>query len=194
MQQARVLATCALTVLTTLAGCAGRELVPNTPVPAAPAPVDAGASIPAQPAPASAARSEPIASQEVHSDGATLRVDLTSLTRQGRLVTLTWDITMVQQNTDGDWYPGTRMSNNNVNGYDVSAVSLVDPVNAKRYLVARSGGEDDGTCVCAKTFSDPLKDGEAASYFATFTAPPAEVNRVDVELKSLGAFSGAPIS
>jgi hypothetical protein len=175
-----------------IAGCAGGTLTAGAPAPAA-APQPPGVADQAA-APAGTPRAEPLVSQEVHSDGATVRVDITGLTRQGRLATLTWNITMVRQNAKGWWYPGTRMSDNNVNGYDVSAVSLVDPVNAKRYLVARSGGEQ-GECVCSSTgSSDPLQPGDSVSLFATFTAPPPDVTRVDVELKELGAFSGVPVS
>ena len=54
-------------------------------------------------APAGTPRAEPLVSQEVHGDGATVRVDITGLTRQGRLATLTWNITMVRQNAKGWW-------------------------------------------------------------------------------------------
>jgi hypothetical protein len=193
MKRTLVCVVSALTAVVAVAACGrGQPIVVNQ-TPAAPPPATAEVSVTANPAPPSAPQGRSIASQEVHSDGATLQVDLTGLTRQGQFVTLTWDITMLQQNAAGGWYAGTRMSDDNISGYDVSAVSLVDPVNAKRYLVARSGGEA-GECVCSKTFSDPLAPGDASSFFATFTAPPPEVTAVDIELTSLGAFSGVPIS
>ncbi|MCO1660914.1 hypothetical protein [Pseudonocardia humida] len=195
MQRTLVCVVSAVTAVAAVAGCgSGKPVVVNPPA-SAQAPATADLSATAEPAPLPAPPGGPIAGQrvQVHSDGASLQVDLTGLTRQGELITLTWDITMVEQNAAGAWYVGTRMSDDNITGYDVSAVSLVDPVNAKRYLVARSGGED-GECVCSKTSSDPLAPGDASSFFATFTAPPPEVTQVDVELKSLGAFSGVPIS
>src|SRR5262245_31889311 len=76
---------------------------------AAPAPPAAAppgtARAPADPA---AQAGSLIASQEVRSDGSTLRVDLTGLTREGRLITLTWNVTMIEPGSQ-DWYPGTRM-------------------------------------------------------------------------------------
>jgi hypothetical protein len=141
-----------------------------------------------------------IAGQEVHSDGARLRVDITGLTREGRLITLDWNITMLQQNAEENWSLSTKLSahpaGTSVSDYDVSGVTLVDPVNAKRYLVARSGGngEEEGDCVCSNSGGGRLAAGESASYFATFTAPPPEVTKVDVQLAQLGAINGVPIS
>jgi hypothetical protein len=93
------------------------------------------------------------------------------------------------------WYRGTRMSTSlagtDVNDYNVSGVTLVDPVNAKRYLVATSGG---GNCVCSTAGTNSMHEGDADSFYATFTAPPPEVTKVNVELRALGTFSDVPIS
>jgi hypothetical protein len=185
-----------------VAGCT--MLLPQQGQPAAaPAPPAAGAPVgPTKQAADTAAQAgSPIASQEVHSDGSTLRVDITGLTRDGRLITLTWDVTMVETGSQA-WYPGTRMSANpaglSVSDYSVSGVTLVEPVHAKRYLVARSGGtagsEEDGDCVCATAGTTPLEAGDGVSFFATFTAPPADVTEVGVDLVGLGTFTGVPIS
>jgi hypothetical protein len=201
MTMRRALAVAAAAVVSvTMAGCS--LLPPQQGQPAAaPAPPAAGAPTngavtPADPLPAGA----PIASQEVRSDGSRLRVDITGLKRDGRLITLTWDVMMLEPGSQ-DWYPGTRMSANpaglSVSDYSVSGVTLVDPVHAKRYLVARSGGtagSEDGDCICAPAGTGPLKAGDGVSFFATFTAPPADVTEVGVDLVGLGTFTGVPIS
>jgi hypothetical protein len=77
------------------------------------------------------------------------------LARNDRLITLSWNVTVTKAGTDGTWLAGTKMSASlaglSVSDYDVSGVTLVDPVNSKRYLVARSGGsrEGQGRCVCS---------------------------------------------
>jgi hypothetical protein len=143
----------------------------------------------------------PIATQEVENDGATLRVDITGLKRDNRLVTLQWNITVVDPGSREDWKTSTKMSANpaglSVSDYDVSGVTLVDPVHSKRYLVARSGGdgteENPGECVCSNT-GNSLVAGEAASFHATFTAPPPDVTTINVDLVALGTYNDVPIS
>jgi hypothetical protein len=139
---------------------------------------------------------KPIVTQEVHNAGATLRLDLTGLKRNDRLITLSWNLTVTKVGTDGTWCVCTHMSTDPISGYDVSAVTLVDPVNSKRYLVARSGGnaEEQGRCVCSTTESTALQTGESVSFFATFTAPPPDVTKVNVDLVALGSFNDVPIS
>jgi hypothetical protein len=70
------------------------------------------------------------------------------LARNDRLITLSWNVTITKAGTDGTWLAGTKMSANpaglSVSDYGVSGVTLVDPVNSKRYLVARSGGSREG--------------------------------------------------
>jgi len=198
MPDRRRLAAIAVLATITLAGCGGTEARSQ----AAPAPVAQPPGSPVAPPESAAAPTRPagpIASQEVHNDGAALRVDVTGLTRTGRLITLDWTITMLQPGSQ-DWYPGTKMSANqaglSVDDYSVSGVSLVDPVNVKRYLVATSGGsgaDDPGDCVCSTASSGTLQAGDAVSFSATFTAPPPEVTEVNVDLVGLGALDRVPI-
>jgi hypothetical protein len=139
---------------------------------------------------------QPIAGQEVHNAGATLRIDLTGLKRTDRLITLSWTITVTKGGPDGTWQVGTKMSADQIYGYDVSGVSLVDPVHSKRHLVARnaSDGQEQGPCVCSTTESSSLQAGGAVSFSATFTAPPPDVTKVNVDLVALGTFNDVPIS
>lgn len=131
-----------------------------------------------------------VATRTVRVKGAEVRVEITGLRREGRLVTLNWSATTVN---DGTWYIYTYMSADRKTS-DVSGVSLVDPVNAKRYRVARGGGQG-GACVCSAT--DDLYSvgpGEAATLSATFPAPPPEVAKVNVEIPLLGTFTDVPLA
>lgn len=151
-----------------------------------------GGKAPAQP-------SDPIATRQVENDGATLRVDITGLKRNDRLVTLNWNITVVKGGGScGDcWELVTRLSaDQSATTYDVSGVRLVDTVNSKRYLVAHSGGsgQEVGRCVCSATKTTGLRPGGGVSLFATFTAPPPDVTKLNVDLLDLGVFDNVPIS
>ncbi|NUP01573.1 MAG: hypothetical protein HOV96_06030 [Nonomuraea sp.] len=136
---------------------------------------------------------EPIASREskVGSGGqyGKARVDITSLTRQGRTVTLNWTVTA----TDGKVNLHNGMSTGTLD-YTVSNVSLIDPVNAKRYRVARNGTGQDATCVCSGTQGQFLESGNASTLYAVFAAPPPEVTKVNVEMPMIGVFTDVPLS
>jgi hypothetical protein len=131
-----------------------------------------------------------IVSREFQSDESTVRVDITGLQRQGKLTTLSWALTVTGEK---DWRLWTRMGRSGTDP-TVSQVSLVDPVNAKRYRVAFSGGEN-GDCVCSRIDSSiNMKKGESKSLYATFSAPPPDVTKVNVELPGLGMVADVPIS
>jgi hypothetical protein len=135
---------------------------------------------------------EALASRDVQSEGYSLTIDITELKRQGQSATLSFRIT----NTGGgDSYWGMYETlGTQPNDYTVSGVVLVDPVNAQRYLVARSGGED-GPCACSQATDDILLYvGDSAEFFATYAAPPPEVTTVNVELPTFGAFTDVPVS
>ncbi|MFC4115361.1 hypothetical protein [Nonomuraea zeae] len=117
------------------------------------------------------------------------RVDITSLKRQGRTISLNWTITA----TDGKVNMHNGMGGGSLD-YTVSAVSLIDPVNAKRYRVARNGTGEDAECVCSGTQGQFLEAGEASSLYAVFAAPPADVTKINIEMPMIGVFTDVPIS
>lgn len=132
-----------------------------------------------------------IAHKEVKAGGADLTVKITGLRRQGRLSTLTWTVT-----NDGDdrWKMTSDMGDTPGGlGLTVAGVSLVDPVNGKRYAVARTGKYPKPTCLCSEydVFTEP---GEVLPLHATFAAPPPDVTKINVDLKVLGVFTDVPIS
>ncbi|MER5628073.1 hypothetical protein ABT061_44365 [Streptosporangium sp. NPDC002544] len=140
---------------------------------------------------APAEQGEVIADREVKAGGADLTVQITGLKRQGRLSTLTWTVTNKgderwQMNSDMGDTPGGL-------GLTVAGISLVDPVNGKRYTVARTGKYPRAKCLCSDydVFTEP---GEVLPLHATFAAPPPDVTKINVDLKVLGVFTDVPIS
>ncbi|MEV4094966.1 hypothetical protein [Streptosporangium saharense] len=136
-------------------------------------------------------RERTIAAREVKADGAKLVVRITGLKRQGRLATLTWTVT----NTgDTRWQMSSNLGDTPGGlGLTVAGISLVDPVNGKRYVVARTGAYPKATCLCSNydVFTEP---DEVLPLNATFAAPPPDVTKINVDLKVLGVFADVPIS
>jgi hypothetical protein len=77
--------------------------------------------------------------------------------------------------------------------FTVSGVSLIDPVNGRRYRVARNGTGEDAKCVCSKA-NETIKGGSSLELYAVYGAPPADVTKVNVEIPNLGVFADVPIS
>ncbi|WP_336207846.1 hypothetical protein [Nonomuraea sp. LPB2021202275-12-8] len=122
-------------------------------------------------------------------DGGTARADVTVLKRQGKTITLNWSVTVVEG--------AVNMHNGMSDGvlrYTVGGVSLIDPVNAKRYRVARNGTGPDAECVCSETQGEFLKEGQTLSLYAVFAAPPADVTKINIEMPMIGVFTDVPIS
>ncbi|MFE0147040.1 hypothetical protein ACFWY5_07850 [Nonomuraea sp. NPDC059007] len=140
--------------------------------------------------PASAGELTAITSRKIKHDDNTLRIDLTQLKRSGKIVTLTWTVTNL--NTDGSWYVGANLGSD-VLDYTTSAVSLIDPVNGKRYRVARNGAGEDAACVCSRV-NQHLKPGGGLEMYAVYGAPPADITKVNVEMADLGVFNDVPVS
>ena len=78
-------------------------------------------------------------------------------------------------------------------GYgSMDAISLIDTKNRKRYLVGRDSG---GACLCDTDLSSAfVKPGAPLLLSATFGAPPADVEAVDVVVPRFGTFKDVPIS
>ncbi|MEV6032022.1 hypothetical protein AB0L65_12780 [Nonomuraea sp. NPDC052116] len=149
------------------------------------------ATAPAEQAPPQETRV--IASREADVYGAgkrgKARVDITALKRQGRTLSLQWTITAL----DGKVNVHNGLSTATLD-YTVSAVSLIDPVNAKRYRVARNGTDQDAKCVCSDTQGQFLDKGDASTLYAVFAAPPADVTKINIEMPMIGVLTDVPIS
>lgn len=178
----KIVAVAAAGVL--LAGCSSdsgsgdpKESAPAAsaaPAGTGPAAVDTGDAAAADPAKA-------IASTTV--DAQTGRVDISvlSLTAQGKLAQLALSITPPADDS------GFRSINRVFGG--VPAVSLVDPVNLKRYVVVKdSAGKELGAGNAPVAF----KGSTTLNY--TFAAPPEDVATVDVQFGDFPPFRSVPIS
>ncbi|MEU3164969.1 hypothetical protein [Streptosporangium sp. NPDC006930] len=144
---------------------------------------------PGEPAPAEQERV--IARREVKTGGADLTVEITGLKRQGRLSTLTWRVT---NNSDDRWQMTSGMGDTPGGlGLTVAGISLIDPVNGKRYVVARTGKYPRAKCLCSD-YDVFTEAGEVLPLHATFAAPPPDVTKINVDLKVLGVFTDVPIS
>ncbi|MEO3876078.1 hypothetical protein ABGB18_45550 [Nonomuraea sp. B12E4] len=117
------------------------------------------------------------------------RVDITALKRQGKTISLNWTVTA----TEGSVNLHNGMGSSALD-YSVSAVSLIDPVNAKRYRVARNGTDANAECVCSGTQGQFLKSSDATTLYAVFAAPPADVTKINIEMPMVGVFTDVPIS
>ncbi|MER5643474.1 hypothetical protein [Streptosporangium sp. NPDC002524] len=138
-----------------------------------------------------AGRERAIARREVKASGADLTVEITGLRRQGRLSTLTWTVT---NDSDDRWQMNNDMGDTPGGlGLTVAGISLVDPVNGKRYVVARTGKYPKAKCLCSD-YDVFTEAGEVLSLHATFAAPPPDVTKINVDLKVLGVFTDVPIS
>lgn len=161
---------------------------------AAPTSAEQPATAPAAPEQTAPAQATQVIATREASTGAgdmygKARVDITALKRQGRTVSLNWTITA----TDGKVNMHNGMSRGTLD-YTVSGVSLIDPVNAKRYRVARNGTGEDAECVCSGTQGQFLEPEQASSLYAVFAAPPADVTKVNIEMPMIGVFTDVPIS
>jgi hypothetical protein len=182
-----------------LAGCGmlpgqqggGGEEKQSRPVAAEPSATATPSEAPEQSAPAQetaaiATREAKVGAGDMYGKA---RADITSLKRQGKTISLNWTITA----TDGKVNLHNGMGGGTLD-YTVSAVSLIDPVNAKRYRVARNGTGADAECVCSGTQGQFLETGEASSLYAVFAAPPADVTKINIEMPMIGVFTDVPIS
>ncbi|WP_405143188.1 hypothetical protein OG589_37405 [Sphaerisporangium sp. NBC_01403] len=132
-----------------------------------------------------------IASRKVAHDGSGLRIDITGLKRQGKIATLTWTVNNVDTD-NGDWYVGAKLGAATLD-FTVGGVTLIDPVNGRRYRVARNGTGEDAKCVCSRV-NERIKSGESLEMYAVYGAPPADVTKVNIEFPDLGVFTDVPIS
>ncbi|MFI7441390.1 hypothetical protein [Nonomuraea indica] len=159
----------------------------------------ASATTPQEPAASATAPQQPaqggevIASREAKVMGGgqsgEARVEITALKRQGRTVSLNWTVTALSGNVN--------LHNGMSTGpltFSVDAVSLIDPVNAKRYRVARNGSGSDAECVCSATQGQFLKKDESSTLYAVFAAPPPDVTKINVEMPMIGVITDVPIS
>jgi hypothetical protein len=132
-----------------------------------------------------------------------LRITLNELHRAGGLVTLNLTFTNLEP-PDPAANPGYQVAgffdDGDSNGFkgsvslsldSVDGIYLVDNANKKRYPVAR---DSTRRCVCSAHLEAVfIAPGESTILSATFGAPPADVQAVDVFVPHAGTFHDVPV-
>ena len=117
------------------------------------------------------------------------RVDINSVVVKDDVTTLTMTFT----NTgDKIAFPAEWM--NNFGGEDMltKEVKLID---YSRHLVYSPGKAEDGTCICSGRQGSGLDTGESRTVYTTFKGLPADLTKVDVEIKGVGTpFENVPVT
>lgn len=146
---------------------------------------------------------EALASREGQIDGEPVLLEVTELRRSGSTTSLTFQLTIDEasagEDADSAQVAGTFDDGVGEAGAErgqdsrtVDGISLIDNQNRQRYLVAR---DSEGVCVCdGSTSSVFVEPGAPQVLSATFGAPPADVEAVDVVIPSFGTFKDVPLS
>lgn len=180
MNSAKLALAGALAIL--VGSCTKTETATTTSTAANP-PAQTVATAPPAPAPASTAPAQAVTTGALASaDGekAGTRIDITELKRTSG-GTLNLKLVLVN-NTDKE----LALHNNflgdgavSKNSYrDVSGIHLIDPSNKKKYFVVT---DSERNCVCSKEVAD-VPPGGKTSLWAKFPAPPADVQKVTIEI------------
>ena len=134
----------------------------------------------------------PISAQEVLSaEGETpdVRIEVRDLKR-GDGGTMTLRLRLV--NESGEAFEGSclmREPGQNDNCGTFSGAYILDATNKKKYLVVRDA---DGQCVCSGV--DNIDDGKKMNIWATYPAPPPDVQKVTVIVPLFEPIEGVPIA
>ncbi|MFF3438746.1 hypothetical protein [Streptosporangium sp. NPDC002721] len=118
-----------------------------------------------------------------------VRIDLYALRRQDKLVTVNFAATVLEHDRAGGWDVRDAFSAVPSGTPTVDGVHLVDTKNAKKHLVATDA---DGKCLCSSGLVTIDRD-RSVVFSATFAAPPADVNAMDVFIPLAGTFTDVPL-
>ena len=188
MISARSLFAVALAVLA--ASCTKTETATTASTPANPPAQSVATAAPAAAPPPQAAAKGAIASADGERSGT--RIDITELKRtSGGTVNLKF---VIVNNTDknvdvhSSWLGDNAVSKDSYR--DVSGVHLIDPVNKKKYFVVTDAEKH---CVCSTEIAD-VKAGTQVNVWAKFPAPPADVQKVTIEIPHFQPIDDVPIA
>lgn len=133
---------------------------------------------------------KPIASAPAQMDGYTL--DVYALTRESeKSVSLVFGLRNESGADSGTFQREFEdPESNGHHHYAISAVSLFDPVNLKRHLVFL---DEENDCLCSRTDTVTVEDGETLYLAAQFPAPPADVDAMTVQTP-IGSVPNVPLS
>jgi hypothetical protein len=145
--------------------------------------------------------SEGIVSGEGSDDGFPFRFVLTELTRSGSTVEAGATVEILSQDESASIQVSDLFSDGQFQeladgeteeGFVFDGIALIDTEGAKKYLVAR---DETGRCVCSNDLSGVfVEPGAPVSLQATLSAPPPEVESVDVVIPNVQTFTDVPLS
>ena len=139
--------------------------------------------------PSSAAPPGPVATTDGERPGT--RVEVTELKRTSG-GTLSLKFTMVNESDKsiGFGYDFGSRDNQIKDHATVGGITLVDPVNKKKYFVVRDA---ENKCVCASGLKD-IPKGSRANLWAKFPAPPANVGKITIVIPHFAPMDDVPIA
>ena len=108
------------------------------------------------------------------------RIDITELKRTSG-GTLNLKFALVNNSdkrlgVSGEWLGDHSLTNDSYR--NVSGIHLLDPVNKKKYFVVTDA---ERKCVCSTEVAD-VEPGQKVNLWAKFPAPPADVQRITIEI------------
>jgi hypothetical protein len=185
------------------AACSGKQQADTQ---SSPAPVTQQTTAPQQTATATAQAAQPAATDAQpaagvqpgaaanaslpSSDGdqTATRVVINALKREGDTVTLRFTL---YNDSTAALDTGSRFNGADYAGYrNVSGVNLVDTASKKKYFVI---ADTDRTCLCSQGVDD-IAPRTSAALWAKFPAPPANVQKITVEIPHFLPLDNVPIS
>jgi hypothetical protein len=137
------------------------------------------------------ATEDPLAMKTVKSNTrktATLDIAVQSLSVNGKLATL--ELAFTPHDTDPASYDDTTIEELHGPLWSLQ-ITLIDPVNLKRYVVVNDTEDNDLESDLVNTRPEP--DGTAVTAH-TFAAPPPDVTEIDVAVGSFVTFRNVPIA
>jgi hypothetical protein len=142
-----------------LLGVAWGMEAPVTPHPAAPAPPPPAAILGTAENESGTGRAEVMELKRISGDMAMLRIGIVNTGKEPMSM--------------GSLYnaPGTG------DAFTIGGVTLVDPVNKKKYFVVRDSANH---CVCSNSLLEDLKPGARINVWARFPSPPEDVQKMSV--------------
>lgn len=120
-------------------------------------------------------------------DGQNFRVDINSVVVKEDVTTLTMTFTNTGPKIQIWWMRAF--------GGDTALSEDVKLIDYSRHLVYSPGKAEDGTCICSGYQSSGLDTGESRTVYTTFKGLPADLTKVDVEIKGVGTpFENVPVT
>lgn len=121
-----------------------------------------------------------------------LHLEVTELKRvSGDMVNLKFTIT--NTGTDEVVISSHYMAESGLGNKDersAGAITLMDPVNKKKYLVVRD--KNTSECVCSRNFQN-MKAGAKVNLWAKFPAPPADVKKLNIVIPNFTPMDDVPL-